>query len=78
MVRGNQSLMRTQIGNMGIGSHERLGGDTSHLGVEGIVTGMEETREIAKRHFPTTLIGLQKCRHEAQSDCIIKCIAYVL
>lgn len=48
MVRGNQTLMRTQVENMGIGSHERLGGDTSQSGMEGIVTGTEETRKIAK------------------------------
>lgn len=45
MVRGNQTLMRTQVEHMGIGSYERLGGDTSQSGMEGIVTGTEETRK---------------------------------
>lgn len=48
MVRANLTLMRTQIGNMGVGSHERLSGDTRQPEMGGIVTGMEETREIAK------------------------------
>ena len=48
MVRGNLTLTRTQIGNMGVGSHERLAGDTRQPEVGGILTGMEERREIAK------------------------------
>lgn len=40
--------MRTQVGNMGIGSQKRFGGVTRQPEVGGIVTGMKERREIAK------------------------------